>query len=91
MLDPAVWGSCYATEAGARAVRYGFEEVGEETLYSLILPANSRSEDVARRLGYRPGEERTLSFYPASPHVVWQLERDRWEAAVATAGSARRR
>jgi RimJ/RimL family protein N-acetyltransferase len=85
MLDPAHWGSGYATEAGARAVRYGFEELGEDTLYSVILPENTRSQSVARRLGYQPGEERTLTFFPSHPHVVWHLERATWRAA-ATAG-----
>ena len=35
---PGLLGSGLATEAGARAVRYGFEELGEDTLYSVILP-----------------------------------------------------
>ena len=43
MLDPACWGAGYATEAGARAVRYGFEELGEDVLFSVILPENTRS------------------------------------------------
>ncbi len=80
MLDPRVWGSGYATEAGARSVRYGFETLGEDALYSLILPANTRSQAVARRLGYRPGEERTMSFFPSQPHVLWKLDRSDWEA-----------
>jgi [ribosomal protein S5]-alanine N-acetyltransferase len=86
MLDPACWGSGYATEAGARAVRYGFEELGEEQLFSVILPGNTRSEAVARRLGYRPGEERTLSHFPSHPHVIWRLDRARWKAGVASGG-----
>jgi RimJ/RimL family protein N-acetyltransferase len=83
MLDPAVWGTGYATEAGARAVRYGFEELGEDVLFSLILPENTRSQAVARRLGHEPGIERTLSYYPASPHGVWRLDRARWESRGA--------
>lgn len=83
MLDPGVWGAGYATEAATRGVRYGFEEVGEDALFSLILPENTRSQAVARRLGYEPGVERTLSFYPVSPHVVWRLDRDRWESGLS--------
>ena len=49
----------------------------------MILPENTRSEAVARRLGYEPGGERTLSFFPASPHVVWRLDRARWEAGLS--------
>ena len=79
MLDPSAWGSGYAVEAGARAVRYGFEILGEEVLFSLILRENTRSQAVARRLGYEPGVERTMCFYPASPHVLWRLDRSTWE------------
>ncbi len=67
MLDPACWGTGYATEAGERAVRYGFEELGEDVLFSVILPENTRSQAVARRLGYRPGEERRLAISRSSP------------------------
>lgn len=76
MLDPDVWGRGYATEAGARAVRYGFEEVGEETLYSVILPENARSGAVARRLGFTPWEERLLPHFPSSAHMVWRQGRN---------------
>ena len=77
-LDPAVWGLGFATEAGARAVRYGFEEVGEDALYSVILPGNVRSEAVAARLGFSPGEERTLPFFPSAAHRLWRLDRTVW-------------
>ena len=40
-------GRGYATEAGARAVRYGFDELGEDALFSVILPENTRSAAVA--------------------------------------------
>ena len=79
LLDPACWGTGYATEAGAQAVRYGFEELDEEVLFSVILPENTRSAAVARRLGYRPGEERRLSNFPELPHVIWRLDRADWE------------
>ena len=87
MLDPACWGSGYATEAGSRAVRYGFEELGASELFSVILPENTRSQAVARRLGYRPGEERRLSNFPELPHVIWRLDRTVWEAARPAGGN----
>lgn len=90
-LDPAVWGLGYATEAGARSVRYGFEELGETVLHSVILPGNTRSESVARRLGFRPGEERVLPHFPSAAHRIWRLERSAWEpggAGDAGAGDA---
>ena len=83
MLDPSAWGLGYATEAGARSVHYGFEEVGEDTLFSVILPGNVRSEAVARRLGFAPWEERVLPHFPSAAHVVWRLERSTWEAGLS--------
>jgi RimJ/RimL family protein N-acetyltransferase len=83
MLDPDSWGAGYATEAAARAVRYGFDELGEEALFSVILPENTRSAAVARRLGYQPGEERRLSNFPQLPHVIWRLDRAAWDPTVA--------
>ena len=75
MLDPAAWGRGYATEAGACAVRYGFDVLGEETLFSLILPGNTRSEAVAERLGFVPWEERMLPHFPSAAHRLWRLDR----------------
>jgi len=80
MLDPQVWGRGYATEAAARSVRYGFDELGEHALFSVILHENHRSQAVARRLGYVPGEERLFPWFPSQPHVIWRLDRATWEA-----------
>ena len=74
-LHPDVWGLGYATEAGARAVEYGFGEAGEERLFSCILPENERSQAVARRLGFNLLEERVLSHFPEKPHGIWFLDR----------------
>jgi len=78
MLHPGVWGRGYATEAGARAVEYGFDDVGEERLFSVILPENARSQAVARRLGFTPGEERVLPHFPSAAHCIWRLDRNAW-------------
>ncbi|MDP7649944.1 MAG: GNAT family N-acetyltransferase [Candidatus Thalassarchaeaceae archaeon] len=77
-LHPESWGRGYATEAGAAAVRYGFEELGEERLFSCIVPDNHRSQAVARRLGFELIEERVISFFPEDPevHGIWALDRD---------------
>ena len=83
MLDPSAWGLGYATEAGSRSVRYGFDEVGEETLFSVILPGNTRSEAVARRLGFAPWEERVLPHFPSAAHMVWRLDRSTWETGLS--------
>jgi RimJ/RimL family protein N-acetyltransferase len=88
MLDPSVWGRGYATEAGMRAVRFGFEELGESSLYSVILGGNARSQAVARRLGFAPFEERVLPHFPSEPHMVWRLERSAWAGGAPDPVSA---
>ncbi len=74
-LDPAHWGHGYATEAGRASIDWAFanHDVGE--LVSCILPANTASQAVARRLGYTLREEKVLSFFPDGPHGVWVLPR----------------
>ena len=83
-LHPSAWGRGYATEAGAAAVRFGFEEAGAGTLWSVILPENRASQAVAARLGFTCTGARTLSHFPAAPHGLWRLDREAWEAAPGT-------
>jgi RimJ/RimL family protein N-acetyltransferase len=73
LLHPDYWGRGYATEAGAVAVRYGFEELQVDKLFSCILPENHRSQAVAKRLGFEFLEERVLAFFPKLPHGIWVL------------------
>ena len=76
VLHPDYWGKGYATEAGAAAVRYGFEEFQVDKLFSCILPENHRSQAVAKRLGFEFLEERVLAFFPKLPHGIWVLNRN---------------
>lgn len=75
MLDPASWGLGYATEAGARAARFGFEDLGVDALYCVVLPENTRSQAVARRLGFERFDQRVLPWFPSQPHEIWRLDR----------------
>jgi [ribosomal protein S5]-alanine N-acetyltransferase len=75
-LHPDHWGKGYATEAGAAARDYAFGHHDVDAIYSLILHENTRSQAVARRLGFTPWEERVLAFFPSLPHVIWRLQRD---------------
>jgi len=50
-LAPRVWGHGYATEAARALVEYGFAELGLQRIVALILPANSRSRNVASKCG----------------------------------------
>ena len=73
ILHNDYWGRGYATEAGAVAVRYGFEDLQVDKLFSCILPENHRSQAVAKRLGFEFLEERVLAFFPKLPHGIWVL------------------
>ncbi len=73
LLHPDYWGRGYSTEAGAAAVRYGFEDLQVDKLFSCILPENHRSQAVAKRLGFEFLEERVLAFFPKLPHGIWVL------------------
>ncbi len=74
-FDPAHWGHGYATEAGRATVDWAFATHDEDRLFSVILPDNAASQAVAGRLGFTLLEERTLAFFPSSPHGIWTLAR----------------
>ncbi len=64
------WGRGYATEA-ARAVLPHAAELGLHRVYSLIDPANARSQGVAQRLGMTI-ERRVI--WSGRPHDLWALD-----------------
>jgi RimJ/RimL family protein N-acetyltransferase len=72
MLGRAHWGRGFATEAGAAAITFAFDELALEKVISLIRPANSPSIRVAERLGER--YERTEQLYGREV-LVYSLER----------------
>lgn len=69
-LVPEARGTGYATEAGARARDYAFNELGAETLVSFISPHNEPSARVAERLGAR--YQRTIDLLNHGPHRVYR-------------------
>ena len=74
-LNPDYWGRGYATEAGAAAVRYGFDQLKVDKLFSCILLDNYRSQAVAKRLGFRLLEQKVMEYFPDEPHGIWVLKR----------------
>jgi RimJ/RimL family protein N-acetyltransferase len=52
-LARAAWGRGYATEAGAGALRYGFEVLALPSIYACADAGNGRSLDVMDRIGMR--------------------------------------
>jgi RimJ/RimL family protein N-acetyltransferase len=53
LLDPAVWGRGYATEAARALVAFAFEGLGVRRVYADVDPRNGASARVCERLGMR--------------------------------------
>jgi len=53
MLARAEWGKGFALEAGRASLRYGFEELGLDSIAGLTLHGNRRSQAVLKRLGMK--------------------------------------
>jgi len=88
-LDHAAWGRGYATEAGAAALRHGFESLGRDEIVSFTAVGNGRSRRVMARLGMTrdPGDDFDYPLvppdHPIRRQVLYRLSRARWETAVA--------
>jgi RimJ/RimL family protein N-acetyltransferase len=52
-LEPSAWGAGYATEAGAAALEFGFEEAGLDRVVAIAKPENAASMRVLVKLGMR--------------------------------------
>ena len=73
------WGNGYATEAGAAALTYGFEQLDLEEIVSFTSPLNEPSIAVMRRLGMRHDaagdfdHPRVAEGSPLRRHVLYRL------------------
>jgi RimJ/RimL family protein N-acetyltransferase len=88
------WGRGYATEAGAAAVRYGFEVLGLEEIVSFTAVGNVRSRRVMEKLGltHDPADDFEYPLVPPDHkvrrQVLYRIPRERWFAG-RTAGATR--
>jgi ribosomal-protein-alanine N-acetyltransferase len=53
-LKRTAWGKGYATEAGRRALEYGFKVLKLPVIYAVVKPDNDASIQVTQRLGMKP-------------------------------------
>lgn len=78
------WGAGLATEAARETLRFGFEEVGLESVVSFTVLANERSRRVMRKIGMVHvaaddfDHPRLPEGHPLRRHVLYRLERDDW-------------
>ncbi len=69
-FSPAAQGKGYASEAAGRVLQHVYSDLGWKTAVSLIDPANTKSENVAKRLGAKP--EGTASPHEGYTAQVWR-------------------
>ena len=80
-LRRASWGRGIATEAGARLLAYGFEELGLARIVGVARPENAASIRVLRKLGF--AYERALVFDGVHWYNV-ALSRETWQRSRRT-------
>lgn len=51
VLDPAVWGRGYATEAARASLEYGFECLDADEIVGIVHPDNAASRRVLEKIG----------------------------------------
>jgi RimJ/RimL family protein N-acetyltransferase len=88
-FHPDAWGRGYATEAAAAAIDWALANLGWDDFIHCIAPANTASQQVARRLGSTfLGPGRLPAPYEDSPVDVWGQSRAAWQARRVAPGPA---
>ena len=83
-LAREAWGHGYATEAGAAALRFGFEHARLDEIVSFTVPANERSWRVMERIGMHRDPAGDFDHPRIPPghrlrrHVLYRLGREEW-------------
>ena len=65
---PDCWGKGYATEAGAAALRYGFDALELPSIVGLVVPDNAASARVLQKLGMSFEGRVELPLHPGPVH-----------------------
>lgn len=79
MLRRSYWGRGYATEGARAALQFGFHQLGQPQIVSLIHPDNAASIRVAQRLG-----ERLLGLTEllGKNVLMYGINRAEWQASA---------
>ncbi|MDP6708584.1 MAG: GNAT family N-acetyltransferase [Alphaproteobacteria bacterium] len=75
------WGQGLASEAGQRALAFGFETAGLDRIVALAMPANAASRRVMEKLGMTREPDRTVWGHDL---VCYALTRDSYERDQAS-------
>lgn len=87
-LARSAWGHGYATEAGAAALRHGFEVLGLDEIVSFTAVGNERSRRVMERLRMTHDAADDFDYplveadHPIRRQVLYRLPRFRWAEDV---------
>jgi Acetyltransferases, including N-acetylases of ribosomal proteins len=71
-----LWNRGLATEAGAAALRFGFDQCGLTRIISLPAPANAPSVRVAEKLGLT--FEKVATVGPWKDTAIYAIDREEW-------------
>ncbi len=79
-LAREAWGKGYATEGATAAIDWAFDELGWDDVIHAIDPANSRSSNVARKLGSAHLRDAVLPDPLNVPVQIWGQTRESWRS-----------
>lgn len=77
ILGRDFWGEGFATEAGQASVRYGFEDLGLESLVGIVHPENNASQRVLEKLGMEFVDERRYFGMECYRYTIERASYDR--------------
>jgi RimJ/RimL family protein N-acetyltransferase len=77
ILGSAHWGHGFATEAGRANLRYGFEEIGLDSVVGTVHPENAASRRVLEKLGMTFTGQATYSGMACYRYAIERLSYDR--------------
>lgn len=79
-LAREAWGRGYAVEGATAAIDWAFDTLGWSEVIHAIDPVNTRSQNVARRLGSRVLRDAVLPPPLDVPVAIWGQTRDEWRS-----------
>ena len=62
-LRPEFWGMNYGYEAVAKVIDYAFSELKVSRVFALVVPANTRSLRLVKRLGLKQNHQMENSYF----------------------------
>jgi RimJ/RimL family protein N-acetyltransferase len=90
-LASSAWGRGYATEAARASVAHAFGPLALTEIVAMVVPANTRSQGVMRKLGMTRDEGADFDHplipegSPVRRHRLYRLSRQDWQAAAGAA------